>query len=269
MKKVIAIFGMPRSGTSFIGQILDSSPDVSFRMEPIFSYKLKNIVDENSAKEEYINFFDKAFDSNEDVFMNQFEQRKKGIYPIFAKKDPDMLVFKMTRFHQIIPTLLKHFDSSFLKIVVVVRNPCGAINSWLSHPNEFPQHCDKFKEWKTGNCRKTAKEEFWGFNDWKEVTLMHMEMEKKYKNLKIFRYEDAVKDIDSFTKKLFEFTDLKKTKQTDEFIGKCQNRNDADPYSVFKNKSVAIKWKKDLDKAILEEIYKDLKGTKLETFLID
>ena len=44
MKKVIAIFGMPRSGTSFLGQILDSSPSVAYRLEPIFSYKLKNIA---------------------------------------------------------------------------------------------------------------------------------------------------------------------------------------------------------------------------------
>ena len=36
--KNVAIFGVPRSGTSWLGQIFNSSPMVAYRFQPLFSY---------------------------------------------------------------------------------------------------------------------------------------------------------------------------------------------------------------------------------------
>ncbi len=188
IKKVVAIFGMPRSGTSFLGQVFDSCPQVAYRLEPIFSYKLKNLVDKKSTKEEFLDFFDKAFDSYDDEFMNQVDKREKGHYPIFQKIDEDTLVFKTTRFHHLLPRIMELFDDDFLKVVSLVRHPAGAISSWIEHPNEFPSEYDYKKEWRSGNCRKTAIEEFWGFDDWKKVMTQHIELEKQFSNISIRKY---------------------------------------------------------------------------------
>ncbi len=269
MRKVIAIFGMPRSGTSFLGQVLDSCPEIAYRLEPIFSYKLKNIVDENSTREEFIDFFNKAFDSDEDEFMNQVEKREKGHYPVFTEKQPIYLGFKTTRFHQLLPTLLKNFNENELKVISLVRHPAGAINSWINHPKEFPQNLDYKKEWRSGACRKTAKEEFWGFEDWKIVMKQHITLEKKYTNFKIFQYENIIHNLEEEIKKLFNFAGLRYTKQTIKFLKESQSKNIDDHYAVYKDSSVASKWKTKLDLDIQKEIENDIKGTDLEVFLVE
>ena len=42
--KKIAIFSVPRSGSSWLGQIFNSHEDVSFRMQPLFSYSHKSAL---------------------------------------------------------------------------------------------------------------------------------------------------------------------------------------------------------------------------------
>ena len=268
LKKVVAIFGMPRSGTSFVAQILDSSPKVAFRMEPIFSYKLKNMVNEHSTKKQFIDFFKLAFNSDEDEFMNQMKYRNSGIYPSFNKQKPDILVIKTTRYHEIIPSLLKKFNASELKIISIVRNPCGAINSWLKHPNEFPADANPLTEWRTGTCRKNANEEYWGFDDWKSVTKLHLSMEAVYSNFKIIQYEDIVDQIELKTKDIFNYCGLSLTDQTSIFIQEAQSKHIEDPYSVFKSKQVAINWKTALNEEIINCIINEITGTELEKFLV-
>ena len=52
-KEIIAIAGAPRSGTSWLAQIIDSSPNVRHRFQPIFSYAFKNAVNQHSTKEDF------------------------------------------------------------------------------------------------------------------------------------------------------------------------------------------------------------------------
>lgn len=269
IKKIIGIFGMPRSGTSWVSQLLDSSPDVKFRMEPIFAYAFKNEVNEHSTRAEFDRFFTKIFRSDDDEFMNQSKNRALGLYPTFKKsKQPQTLVIKTTRFHQIVPTLLKLYDVEKLRIVIVVRHPCGAINSWLKHPNEFPNGADPQLEWRTGNCRKSALGEFWGFDDWKAVTKTYLNLERQHANLRIFPYEQLVKNLKVETKNLFEFADLENSEQTQLFIRNCQKTEIADSYAVFKHPDVTEAWKTELDGSIAQTIISELEGTDLERFSV-
>jgi len=132
-KQIIVVVGMPRSGTSWLSQILDSCPQVRFRLSPLFSYAFKNAVDEHSSKEEYEAVFQGAYHAR-DEFMEQARNRELGHYPTFKEKvpDPGFLVVKMTRFHHLLSTMLRYFEE--LKLVAIVRHPCGAINSWLTTP---------------------------------------------------------------------------------------------------------------------------------------
>jgi hypothetical protein len=265
-RNIIAIVGLPRSGTSWLGQILDSSPNVAYRFEPIFSYAFKNAVDENSSREDYIRFFEGIYQSQDD-FLLQKDKRAAGTYPTFSKRsEAEFLVFKTTRFHHLLEDMLRYFDN--LKIISIVRHPCGAINSWINAPREFPATADPMKEWKSGNCRKTATEEFWGFNDWKKVTLMHMKLEEKYlQQFKIIKYEELVKYTMMKSEELFSFVGLDLEDQTRKFIEECHSKHDQDNYSVFKRKNVADEWKKSLPEEIRERIIVEISGTPLDKFL--
>lgn len=267
-RTIVALIGMPRSGTSWLGQLFDSSPDVAYRLEPIFSYAFKNVVDEHSTKEEYNNFFDGIYHSQDD-FLLQTDKRVAGTYPVFRKDDSQsVLVFKTTRFHNLLGTMLTYFDN--LKMVSIVRHPCGAICSWLNTPREFPSTADPRTEWRSGACRKTAKEEFWGFDDWKIVTLKHLELQKKYPDrFTIIRYEDLVSDTSKVLTALYSFVGLRMTDQTYKFIQACHLRHDDDSYSVYKHKMVVNDWKNRLDPVIASTILGELKGTTLEQFAYD
>jgi Sulfotransferase domain len=265
-RNIVAIIGMPRSGTSWLGQIFDSSPNVAYRLEPIFSYAFKNAVNEYSSREDFIRFFNAIYESQDD-FLLQTDKRKAGTYPIFTKLAvPEFLVFKTTRFHHLMDNMLRYIEN--LKMVSIVRHPCGAINSWLNAPREFPANADPMEEWRSGNCRKTAKEEFWGFDDWKSVTLLHMGLEKRYPaRFKLIRYEDLVRDTHEIVDELFRFAGIELEEHTARFLIDCHSRHDADSYSVFKDKNVAGRWKTTLPVQIQEEIIKDVSDTPLERFL--
>ena len=258
---------MPRSGTSWLGQIVDSSPQVRFRLSPLFSYAFKNAVDEHSSKDEYERVFQGAYESD-DVFMCRTKERKAGQYPIFEYKDdyPEFLAIKMTRFHNLISRMLELFEN--LKMVSLVRHPCGAIHSWLTTSNEFPQDADPLQEWRTGACRKTRPEEFWGFEDWKSVTRLHMDLEEKFPDrFIILQYETLDNHPIPETKKLFDFLGLEYTEQTDRFLKACHQQHDEDSYAVFKDPSVQDQWKKELDPVIQAEIIDEIKNTDLARFL--
>jgi hypothetical protein len=261
--------GMPRSGTSWLGQIFDSSPQVAFRLSPLFSYALKNIVDENSSKTDYEKMFIKAYRSTTDEFMNQFNRRAAGHYPTFKEKNahPDFLVIKDTRYHHLLARMLELVDN--LKIVAIVRHPAGAIHSWLTNPREFPASADPILEWRTGNCRKTGPEEFWGFEDWKKVTRLHLQLETSYpEKFYILQYENLVQNPILQTQKMFKFVGLNYTQQTQDFLIASHQTNDPDPYAVYKNPSIKDRWRNELAPDIQTAIINELRSTELARFLV-
>ena len=266
-EKIIVSVGMPRSGTSWLSQIIDSCPQVRFRLSPLFSYALKNCVNERSSSKEYYDMFRKAYEMD-DEFMNQSRNRATGHYPVFREKNssPPFLAIKMTRFHNLLRTMLLHCDN--LKVVAIVRHPCGAIFSWLNTPSEFPASADPMKEWRTGNCRKTGPEEFWGVDDWQLVTSMHLRLKSEYPSrFTIIRYEDLVDDALNVSEKLFTFFDMPLTNQTEKFLRASQSAHDDDSYAVFKNPAVKNKWRTALHPDIQEEIIRSIQNTELERFL--
>ncbi len=247
---------------------MDSSPQVAFRLSPLFSHALKNIVDENSGKGDFEQMFIKAYMANDNEFMNQLDRRKAGHYPIFKEKNanPDFLVIKDTRYHNLITRMLELLDN--LKMLAIVRHPCGAIHSWLTNPGEFPGGANPNVEWRTGACRKTGPEEFWGFDDWKKVTRLHLELEKSFSGrFRIVQYENLVKEPIQQTKDLFAFVDLEFTRQTEDFLVASQQIDDPDPYAVFKKPDTKDHWRSKLAPDIQNEIIRDIQNTELARFL--
>lgn len=267
--KYIWLNGMPRSGTSWLSQIFDSHPNVKFKLSPLFSYAFKNAMNINSTRQEWIDFFHKVY-KTEDIFMDQEYRRKKGEYPIFKEKykNPKYIVIKDTRYHNLTERIIEILPE--VKFIHIVRHPCGAINSWLRAPREFPKDANPLKEWKTGDCRKTGSEEFWGFNDWKNFTMMYLELMEQFPaRVLVIHYEQLVDNSLKITKKMFDFVGLEMNPQTAKFLKNSQASHIYNEYAVFKNKNVKYKWKRQLNPKIISEIYSVLKGTPLEKFLND
>ena len=264
---ITLLTGMPRSGTSWLSQIFDSHPDVRFRLSPLFSYEYKNTLDQNSSKGAWTEVFRGAYLSKNE-FMDQTARRASGEYPSFANKNasPSHLVVKDTRFHHLTRHALSLFPD--LVVVAIIRHPCGAINSWLTTRGEFPHGADPLKEWRTGACRKSGVGEFWGFDDWKNVTAEHLDLAKIYpKQVIIQRYEELVERPVSEVTKLFHFAGLEIHRQTLEFVEASQQAHLPTDYAVFKDPSVSRRWMAELQPQIRNEIQEELRGTRFETFL--
>jgi hypothetical protein len=201
--------------------------------------------------------------------MCRTEEREAGTYPTFdcKQEDPEALAIKMTRFHNLLARMLELIDD--LKVVSLVRHPCGAIYSWLTTPSEFPRESDPMEQWRTGECRKTGPGEFWGFEDWKTVTRLHMELERRFPDrFRILQYETLVNHPNREARRLFSFFGLAYTEQTSRFLRSSHQRHHDDPYAVFKEPGVKDRWIVELDSAIREAILEDVGETELRRFLV-
>lgn len=259
--KVTCIFGVGRSGTSWLGQILDSSPDTRFKMQPLFSYAFKDRLNARSSKIEMEQFFKELYHCKND-FLDQSENREKGFYPglDYKKENPDMLVFKEMRYLYMIPALLENLN--YIKIVGIVRHPCAVISSWLKAPKEFNSNWNYLTEWEFGQSKNQFKpEEYYGYSKWKEALVLFSEMEEKYpKNFLIVRYEDLVKNSIEETKRIYSFCGLAYTKLTGEFLVTSQNTEKKDAYAVYRKNVQVDEWKEKLPLEIQNKILMDLRS---------
>jgi len=267
--KVIWLNGMPRSGTSWLSQIFDSCPEVAFRLSPLFSYEFKNRINKSSSLDEVIDFFKDVYESQND-FLTQREKRENGEYPDFnyKKNNPEYLVIKDSRYHNLTEFLLKTYSD--IQFIHIIRNPCAVINSWINTDREFKNKgCEIERDWRSGICRKTGPEEFWGFNDWIYLTKFYLKLEREYpEKVLVIKYEDLVPHSVCETERMLKFSNLEMHSQTIDFLENCHSKHISNEYAVYKSKSVKDKWRKELNKEIILEIYSELEGTRLEQFLV-
>lgn len=263
----VFLLGMPRSGTTWLSQIFESSPHVLMRLSPNYSYPLKNMLNETSSKGDWEEQLRAAL-YTDDPFMTQNWRREKGELEWIEKTSTDLrlLMIKDTRFHSLYQSGMNLFPKS--KCLFVVRNPCGHLNSWKTS-KEFPEEAVFEDNWRSGACRKSeGPGEYWGFDDWKALTQAFANLEKQEPNrYKVFRYEDLVADPSGVTKILFDFIGQNLHSDVASFLSRSHAVHDPNVFSVFRSPKVAERWRKEFPEAIARKIYDELSGTEYERFL--
>jgi hypothetical protein len=264
----IAIHSVPRSSSTWLGNIFNSHPNVSFKYQPLFSYAFKNYLTTKSTEKEICSFFNNIVDSK-DVFINQIESIEKGFIPKFEKaKQFTHSCYKEVRYHHILENMLEHCPD--LKLILLVRNPLAVLYSWYKAPKEFraEQGWVFAEEWLEAPKKNLNKpEEFNGYAKWKEATLIFHNLKERYPNqVFLLTYNQLISNTTQMVKQLFEFTELKMDQQTLQFIKDSQSIHKEDAYSVFKKRTIDDDWKQ-LPQSIIDYIVMDLKDTTLETYL--
>ncbi|MBC9798484.1 sulfotransferase domain-containing protein [Sinomicrobium weinanense] len=256
--KRIAIHSVPRSGSTWLGNIFNSHPNVAFRYQPLFSYAFKDALSPGSSKEEILNFFQKIKKSS-DGFINQEEGVQKGIIPTFQKDDITHICYKEVRYHHLLENMLE--KDGDLKVIGLIRNPLAVIHSWLRAPKEFKKELGwrEEEEWRYALKKNLNKpEEFNGYEKWKEVMTLFEDLRIQYpERFYLLNYDDILHNKITTVKDLFSFCDLNISQQTLDFIHQSSSMDQRDAYSVFKAKIKDDGWKKHLPKFIIEEITKD------------
>lgn len=224
----VAIFGAPRSGTTWLGQLFNSSPNTLYRYQPLFSYEFKDYLTENSNEDDINQFHNKLIDAKSDFVKTELS---------FVKKNITHLVWKEVRYHNIVENILKKSD---IKIVYIKRNPIDVINSWYNAPKEFDKTWDIENEWMYSPSKNLNKpEEFNGFAKWIEVNKIHETNLKAYSNNVFFVDYDELKFNTNLTlSSIFNFVGLNMSKETINFITESKSLHNEDAYSVYKTKNI-------------------------------
>ncbi len=264
----IAIFGAPRSGTSWLGQIFNSHPDVALRFQPLFSYGHKGSLSERSSADEIRAFFEDILHTQDPFALMASDMQKN--YPVFQKSAaPTHIAFKETRYLHIIENILNR--CSEIKIIGIVRNPLAVMASWILAPKEFDPAWDIHKEWRGAPSKNQNRpEEFYGFDKWIESTEAFLRYKNKYPHqFMLVRYDELSKSPSDTAKKMFEFCGLDVCQQTLNFLLASKSRHDSDPYSVFRARASDDSWRSVLPAEIVDQIILELKNSPLNTFLSD
>ena len=264
-EKIISIHGVPRSGTSWVGQIYDSSKNVRYKFQPLFSYAFKNEIGLESTQNELMKFYTRIY-NYEDNFLDQKQKKEEGVYPSFNNKykSPEFLVTKMVRYHYLIPHLLKTMDN--LKVVGIIRHPCAVLNSWRKAPREFLEEWNFKEEWRFAqSMNKFKPEQYYGFNKWKEATKLFLEMKEQFKErFYLINYENLVDNPLRLSKELLNFAGIEWGEQTEEFIENSTTISQEDVYSVYKGSKDTEKWKQELDEEIQKKVLEEIDNTELK-----
>lgn len=264
----IAIHGVPRSGTSWIGEIFNSSPNTVYRYQPLFSYAHKDYLGVKSSKEDIDSFFLRLLDC-EDSFTNQSDRRLNGQFPVFQKGRISHVLYKEVRYINILCNLLEKTNDVLL--CAVVRNPFSVINSWLQAPREFRRDLNwsELDEWRYAPNKNLNKpEEYNGYEKWKEALKTFLFLKMKYPNrVHIQSYAEMLSDPIGNTQKMFDFFKLDFTNSTIKFLEDSTGHTSDGSYSVFRSGQRDDKWKSELEASIVEQITHDLRDSGLGQYI--
>ena len=264
----VAIHGVPRSGTSWLGEVLNSAEHVLYRYQPLFSYAHKDFLTEHSSSSDVERFFDRLVEC-EDDFTNQLESRRQGKKPSFRKRRITHVVYKEVRYMNILQNMMSVTNDVML--IAIVRNPLAVLDSWFRAPREFRWDLGwrESEEW----CHAAKKnlgrsEEYFGFEKWKEAANLFLELSRLYPDrVKIVSYLDLLKNPAEETGRIFRFAKLPVTEQTTRFLRDSTSKGVDGDYAVYRCKRNDLAWKGRLPEEIVALVIDELKETPLERFL--
>ncbi len=261
MKPMIPIFGAPRSGTSWLGQIFNSSPEVIYRYQPLHSYDLREFAESLYAKpKNTVQLPDKILKLQDAYTSGNIE---------FFKDTPKTLVWKETHFIDLIPLFLEELTIN--KLIFIYRNPIDAIQSWVNNSKEFDSEWAIEEEYFLALKKNTQKYQFFGLKKWIEISEMIVSLERKYPNkIIILDYQELKKDTIGTVKKIFKLVNLEYTEQTKLFIHqsksaftpvglkiKSHDYHSHPDYSVLKADKSTL-YNKPLPSNIIQEIHENI-----------
>jgi hypothetical protein len=262
---LLALWGAPRSGTTWLGQIIDSHPQVAYRFQPLFSYRFKSAVSEATPPEGVRRFLE-ALAATDDDFVCQRSKRAEGIVPRFAKEPARLLAFKEVRYLHLAGHFLSTVPGS--KAIAIVRHPCAAINSWLKTPREFRPEWNWREEWRLAPSKNLGRpEEYYGFERWRWAADYFLQLAERHPDrFTLVRYESLVESPVEQVGRLFGSCGLSLPPQTVEFLHASQEREVEHPDSVFRLPDVKDRWREELAPEVVEAILAACRGSALERF---
>lgn len=267
----IAIHGAPRSGSSWLGEIVNSSPAVIYKYQPMFAHRFRGLLGECAIEADVDAFF-REIVAVDDAFCDQAEARKSGRMPTFTKETATHVAYKEVRFHHLLWNLVRR--SRDVQFLFLIRNPMATIASWLGAPREFRADLGwaVAEEWRYAIKKNLNRpEEFNGYERWKDSAAIFDALAARYpERVKLISYRHLVSNTQNVVSDLFDFCDLPITDQTRIFLDVSRqpaSEGKRATYGVYNGRDDDREWEQTLPKYIVDDVARDLHGHSLEKFL--
>jgi hypothetical protein len=249
----VAIFGCPRSGTSWLGQLFNAHEAVAYRYQPLFSYEFKNWFGERGVSAESLDAFAQALLGAQSDFVLQ-DLRPPKVPPITH------LVWKEVRYHALMPLLAAL--PGLHKLIYIHRPALQVINSWYRAPKEFRAGQDIHAEYLHAPSKNTDPCEYNGFLKWKESLALALAVKAAQPGKVVFVSYDRLRaDAPGQMGALLDEVGLAMTVQVRDFIAASTTQHHDDAYSVFRSREAEITLPDD----IVRHLASDAEAAELST----
>ncbi|MDX9785223.1 MAG: sulfotransferase [Desulfobacterales bacterium] len=278
-KDVVLVIGLARSGTSWLGKILESDPHVMYRYEPNNLKKcdlfipLQQLIEKEGCTKKASAMLVDAFKGtallknahttghktpSKKLFMDLNLYPLTKLFPLILS-DRFFKLFYKNRGIKFVSKIVE-FDwgidwiSSALgrpKIIFIIRHPCGNVLSYVE-----------------GKKYGMGKQ---GVEGWAKIwRSVHEEQglpdRVSIPNFKLVTYEALCLDPIEKSKEIFEFLNWDFTEKTKDFLLKSTDRETDGYWGIRKDPvKTAFKWKENLAREEIEKIYSIVGDSKLMT----
>jgi hypothetical protein len=262
------VLGAPRSGTTWLGEIINSSATVAYRYQPMhaYSFPLRTTV---SATTQEIDEFFRALLETDDPYVTRLRSGAFGArVPDFVKKEPTHIVFKETHFPVECARMLEVTPD--VKLIGIIRDPVACIESWYGVENEFAASSDIRTEWQAAPSRNSnLRGEVFGFDGWYLTVSTILRAQELFpERVEVVQYEKLVDSPMTSVSQLFTMLGLEVDDQTSHFLRESREKLDASPYGVYRQKDSQVGRRK-LPSTVVAEIRRLTQEIGLERFLSD
>jgi hypothetical protein len=228
----VAIFGCPRSGTSWLGQLFNAHEAVAYRYQPLFSYEFKDWFGRHGVTAASLDSFgDALLDAKSDFVLQDLRPPK--VPPLTH------VVWKEVRYHALMRELAAL--PGLHKLIYLHRPAVDVLNSWYQAPKEFRAGQDIHAEYLDAPSKNTDPCEYNGFNRWKESLALALAAKAALPDkVMLVSYDRLRADPLGQLSSLFDEVGLAMSDQVREFIVASTSKHDDDAYSVFRSREAEI-----------------------------
>ena len=228
----LAIFGCPRSGTSWLGQLFNAHPAVAYRYQPLFSYEFKDWFGRHGVSDDSVRAFGQALLGATSDFVLQDLRPPK--LPAATH-----LVWKEVRYHQLMPALAA--QPALHRLVYIHRPALDVINSWYQAPKEFRDGQDIHAEYLHAPSKNIDPCEFNGFARWKQSMALALDLQGKWPDkVLLLSYDRLRREPQAQLQRLFDAVGLTMQAQVLDFLTASTSQHEDDAYSVFRTHTARL-----------------------------
>lgn len=256
----VLVVSLPRSGSSWVGEVLGASQEALYLREPITQSHLASsdsnisvfLVPPEAPPQSYQAFADTAFRGLPAFGPNIV--KRPAQWSLLHRRQRRVVIKDVN------PLALGWLAERYRpRIVFLVRHPAAVANSYLKlgwsdvqFANRIPVH-----EWQELRDKLPPLDDFWmehaAFQGY--VTRKALDMLETYGSVSLVRYEDLCEDPLTKFQEIYAFGDLEWTKDIARLIetrSKASGGSDssADPYSTARDsKNQIFSWRKHVQEA--------------------